>query len=88
MSNVTVATPDGRPIACTACGQPFQPLIDQYVACGCQNRIMELVSSSQALVHTMTIPFRNNVIAWAVLTRACQELARFIPGLPGVNPHG
>lgn len=86
MAHVTVARPDGIALACTKCGQPFQPLIDQYVACGCQHRILELVSSTQALEHNMTIPFRNNVVAWAVLARACQELIRYIPGMAGVAP--
>lgn len=86
MSHIQVAQPNGLPVPCRQCGQPFQPLIDQYVVCMCQDRILELVSSTQAQIHPMTIPFRNNVVAWAVLTRACQELARYIPGLAGVTP--
>jgi hypothetical protein len=86
MSQVQIATNDGRPVACRGCGQPFQPLIDQYIVCGCQNSIGEMVSSTAAHVHVVTIPFRNNIVAWAVLARACQELARYIPGMANVNP--
>lgn len=86
MSHIQVAQANGAPLACPQCSHPFQPLIDQYVVCMCQDRILELVSSTAAQVHKMTIPFRNNVVAWAVLTRACQELSRYIPGLAGVTP--
>ncbi len=83
---VTIGDPTGKVVPCNRCGVPFQPLFEQYMVCGCQDWIIEAVSSTQGVVITVPMPFRNTVIAHATLARACQELQRYIPPSAGVSP--
>lgn len=87
---VNIATLRGDkvvPATCPRCGQPYQYVFEQYLACNCQTHLLEANSQTTAHVRELPIHLRNLVIQLMLMARAGQEFIKYIPGAAGMVPH-
>ena len=87
MANVEIADrTTGALLKCRTCGQQYNNIFEQYVICGCQDRVLEANGAATAAEIPMPVRTRNTFVQLMTLARACQQLVPYIPGMANVSP--